>query len=110
MRSLRKTKDTFLWDSQYQLMSIISRFGIVKKDFKRVKVQVQNDQVDRFEEYKGWGVDMKKEAETAQSTIYSFKSPDRYELYRQIFSFEGKVKLIEPKVIVKNLCRKFVHF
>lgn len=110
MRSLRKTKDTFLWDSQYQLMSIISRFGIVKKDFKRVKVQVQNDQVDRFEEYKGWGVDMKKKAETAQSTIYSFKSPDRYELYRQIFSFEGKVKLIEPESYREEFMSKIRTF
>lgn len=97
MRSLSKTKQTFLWDSQYQLMSIVSRFGIIKNDFKRVKVWVHDDQIDRFEEYKGWGIDVKKEKQTSHGAIYSFKSPDRYELYRQIFSFDGKVKILEPE-------------
>lgn len=96
MKSIQMEKTSFLWDSQYQLMSVISRFGIVKTDFKMVKVFVQRDVMDRFEEYKGWGIDLCKEEEGEEGALYHFKSPDRYELYRQIFSFDGKVRLLKP--------------
>lgn len=97
MKAVEWSSQSFLWDSQYQLMSIISRFGIIKNDFKRVEVFVQKDMIDRFEEYKGWGIDLCKEKEGKQGALYSFKSSDRYELYRQIFSFDGKVSIQKPK-------------
>lgn len=110
MIKMKMTSKHFLWDSQYQLINVVSRFGLIKKDFKNIKVRVNKDVIDRFEEYDGWGIDIKKIAEDAQNVFYEFKNPDRFELYRQIFSFDGKIEIIDPQSYKKEFNKKIVSF
>lgn len=95
---LQITSQSFLWDTSYQLHQVISRFGLIRSDVQKVIVWVDPAIQSRFEEFGSWGHEVTKIDEQK----YSFLCFDRYELYRQIFSFDGLVKILEPQDFVKE--------
>lgn len=99
---LQITSTSFLWDTSYQLHQIISRFGLIRSDVQKVLVWVDPSVQPRFEEYGAWGHDLTK----VEGQKYSFLCVDRYELYRQIFSFDGLVKILEPQTFSQEFKEK----
>lgn len=96
MHDMSLSKRYFVQDSQYQLHHVISKFGLVKDDVCQIVVEVDNHVVDRFEEYDRWGFDLKCLSKEQDVSIYTFKNADRYELFRQIFSYDGTIRILEP--------------
>ena len=86
----------FLRDSHFQIRSFIGNNSLIKGDFYNVKLAVDLDMTRLFEE-SYWGVDMRLEYETEKEAVYNFLVEDRYEFFRQVFSFDGSCEILEPQ-------------
>ncbi len=92
---------SFLRDNTFHVEQHIGKNSIFKGSFTRVKVKVDIEIENIFlEEF--WGNDFKKE----KPLEYSFLVEDRYLFFKQLFSYQERVKILEPESLKQDYIRQ----
>ena len=84
----------FLRDSSFHIEQYIGKKSLIKGDFIRIKVKVNEHYRKIFEEV-NWGLDMKEE----DKNVFSFLVEDTHTFYRDVFSSKGNVQILSPEDI-----------
>ena len=88
------TERKFLKDSNFKLDMYIGKHSIIKGNFVRIVVKVDQSKRRMFkEEY--WGFSFEEEYHEEYS-IFSFLVEDVLDLYRKLFSFGDTIEILEP--------------